>query len=202
MRLQTFSTRNAGYLSPVRLSWTPRRPLKQVVCHFHILSKTGHGTVLVDRRQKPQTDRGRRTDVTSDKVSHKPPKVKHKWHISNARSSVRRTSLTTTKPCAAPAVDSGTSQGTPSSADLVPNLVPNPAFPFIKHADAEQAALGLHKPVGLILASAYILGAACQLSGISILCGLDIHSRTHYSILQVLHICRSILKTVALATSQ
>lgn len=50
-------------------------------------------------------------------------------------------------------------------SDYAPSLVPNRAFPFIKHA-GEQAALGLHKPIGLVLASAYLLGAVCQLSGI------------------------------------
>lgn len=163
MRLQTISTRNSGYLGHVSLSRGPRRP--PVERHFYVHSKTGHGTVLVDRRQKPQIDRARAAHVKpSDKVSHRHAPVKCKWHISNPRSSHDRSRFAPRKPYAASAALSGTSQRTRSSTHLVPSLVPNRAFPFIKHAE-QQAASGLHKPVGLILASAYILGAACQLSG-------------------------------------
>lgn len=164
MRLQTFSTRNAGYLSYVRLSWGPRRPLRQSVRHFYLVSKTGHGTVLIDRRQKPRTNTGRPTDAgTGDKVIRRDTQVKRKWRLSKAPGSSGRTRFLTTKPYAASAADSRTSQGIRPTIDLAPT-VPNRAFPFIKHRD-EQVALGLHKPIGLILASAYILGAACQLSG-------------------------------------
>lgn len=165
MRLQTLSTRNAGYLSCVRLSWGPKRPVRQAVRHFYLVSKTGHGTVLIDRRQKPQTTTGRPTDAgTSDKVIRRDAQVKRKWRLSKAPGSSGRTRFMTTKPYAASAADARTSQGLRPTIDLAPSPVPNRAFPFIKHTD-EQAALGLHKPIGLILASAYVLGAACQLSG-------------------------------------
>jgi hypothetical protein len=44
-------------------------------------------------------------------------------------------------------------------------LAPNKALPFIKQAAEGASSAGLHKPVGLVLASAYVLGTACQLSG-------------------------------------
>lgn len=179
MRLQTCSTRNAGY---VRLSWGSKRPLRQGVRHFYLVSKTGHGTVLIDRRQKPQTNTGRPSDAgTGDKVIRRDAQVKRKWRLSKAPGSSGRTRFMTTKPYAASAADSRTSQGTQPSIDVAPNAVPNRAFPFIKHTD-EQAALGLHKPIGLILASAYILGAACQLSGMLTLhCCIIVakHCHTH-----------------------
>lgn len=43
-------------------------------------------------------------------------------------------------------------------------FIPNKALPFIKQA-ADSTVDGLHKPIGLVLASAYILGTACHLSG-------------------------------------
>ncbi|KAL3130994.1 hypothetical protein ABBQ38_000318 [Trebouxia sp. C0009 RCD-2024] len=138
MRLQTISTRNSGYLGHVSLLRGSRRP--PVVRYFHIIK-------------------------TVDQVSRRHAPVKRKWHISSSHSGRDRSRSATTKPHAASADNAVTSQRTRPSTDLVPSLVPNRAFPFIKHAE-QQAALGLHKPVGLILASAYILGAACQLSGI------------------------------------
>ena len=166
MRLHTFSVRSAAYLSHVSLFRGPRRPLHQSVRCFYLVSKTGHSTVLIDRRQKPQTNRSRPCDVgTDDRVTHRHLQVKRKWHLSDVSGSAERTRFISTKPCAASAADSGASRGTRPSIDLAPSPVPNRAFPFIKHAE-EQAALGLHKPIGLVLASAYILGAACQLSGI------------------------------------
>lgn len=50
------------------------------------------------------------------------------------------------------------------ASESVQHLVPNKAFPFIKHS-GQQTAEGLHKPIGLILASAYLLGTVCHLSG-------------------------------------
>ena len=165
MSLQTLSTRN-GYLSRFRLSRGPRRPLNPSVRQFYLVSKTGHSTVLIDRRLKPQTNRGRAADVeTGDKDSHRHVQVKRKWYLSEVPGRAGRTRFTSSKPHAASAVNSGTSRGTGPTLDLAPSPVPNRAFPFIKHAK-EQAASGLHKPIGLILASAYILGAACQLSGL------------------------------------
>lgn len=41
---------------------------------------------------------------------------------------------------------------------------PSKALPFLSEA-ADKLTDGLHKPVGLVLSSAYILGTACQLSG-------------------------------------
>ena len=160
------SPRHAGYLSLVRPSWAYRHPLKQNSRHFQILSKSDRGTVLVKRAQNQQTDRARPVDIETargEQLKHRRMQVKHKWHISNARSRVDRERITTTKPCT-PSVAKPGSNGIQSSAELVPSLVPNRAFPFIKHA-GEQPALGLHKPVGLVLASAYLLGAACELSG-------------------------------------
>ena len=165
MRLQTFSTRN-GYLSHVRVSRGYRRPLNPSVRHFYLVSKTGHSTVLIDQTQKPQTSRRRPADVeTGGKDSHRHVQVKRKWYLSDVPGRPGRSRFTSTKPYAASTANSGTSRGTGPSIDLAPSPVPNRAFPFIKHAE-QQAALGLHKPIGLILASAYILGAACQLSGL------------------------------------
>lgn len=41
---------------------------------------------------------------------------------------------------------------------------PTKALPFLSEA-ADRATDGLHKPIGLVLASAHILGSACLLSG-------------------------------------
>ena len=41
---------------------------------------------------------------------------------------------------------------------------PTKAVPFLSEA-ADRATDGLHKPIGLVLASAHILGSACLLSG-------------------------------------
>ena len=170
MRLQTMSPRHAGYLSLARPSWGYRRLLKQNTQntrHFQVISKTGHGTVLVNRAQKPQTEKTRCIDIKTargEQLNHRHVQVKHKWHISNARRRVDRGRLATTKPYTPSAAKPATSNGTQPNVDLAPSLVPNRAFPFIKHA-GEQPALGLHKPIGLVLASAYLLGAVCQLSG-------------------------------------
>ncbi|KAK9917725.1 hypothetical protein WJX75_007567 [Coccomyxa subellipsoidea] len=43
---------------------------------------------------------------------------------------------------------------------------PRKALPFLSEA-ADRATHGLHKPIGLVLTSAYVLGTACQLSGVS-----------------------------------
>ncbi|CAL8463628.1 g3162 [Coccomyxa elongata] len=43
---------------------------------------------------------------------------------------------------------------------------PKKALPFLSEA-ADRATDGLHKPIGLVLASAHILGSACLLSGVS-----------------------------------
>ena len=45
---------------------------------------------------------------------------------------------------------------------------PNKALPFIRQV-ADGSADGLHKPVGLVLASAYVLSTACSLSGAPLL---------------------------------
>lgn len=42
---------------------------------------------------------------------------------------------------------------------------PTKALPFLSEA-ADKATDGLHKPIGLVLASAHILGSACLLSGL------------------------------------
>lgn len=176
MRLQTFSTRDSAFLSHVRLSRGPRRPLNNSVRYFYLVSKTGGSTVLMDRRQKPQTNKSRSCDSKiADKGTHGHLQVKRQWHLSDVPGSAGSTRFTSTKPYAASAANSGTSRGTRPSIKLAPNPVPNRAFPFIKHMD-EQAALGLHKPIGLILASAYVLGAACQLSGV-----LSLHRYTAVS---------------------
>lgn len=162
MRLQTFFTRDAAYLSHVRLSRGPRRPPSHSVRYFYLVSKTGGSTVLIDQRQKPPTKKSRPCDAkTGDKGTHRHLQVKRQWHLLGSTGRIR---FTSTEPYAASAANSGTSRGTRPAIKLSPNPVPNRAFPFIKHAN-EQAASGLHKPVGLILASAYVLGAACQLSG-------------------------------------
>ena len=45
-----------------------------------------------------------------------------------------------------------------------PSRSPNKAFPFL--LESERNTLdGMHKPLGLIVASAYVLATACQLSG-------------------------------------
>ncbi len=41
---------------------------------------------------------------------------------------------------------------------------PKKALPFLSEA-ADRATDGLHKPIGLVLTSAYVLSTACQLSG-------------------------------------
>lgn len=48
--------------------------------------------------------------------------------------------------------------------ELDVSFIPNKALPFIKQA-ADSTVDGLHKPIGLVLASAHILGTACHLSG-------------------------------------
>lgn len=166
MRLQTFSPKSAGYLKHVSLSLVPWRLARPPVRYFKVFSKTGHGTVLIDRAKKPQTDTARSValDTSRTEVNCRPVHVKRKWHINNARSMVDNHRLATSKPCTVSAARSGSCDGEQPRANLVPSLVPNRAFPFIKHA-GDQAALGLHKPIGLVLASAYLLGAACQLSG-------------------------------------
>ena len=126
---------------------------------------------MLDRGQKPQTDRSKSIELDrskGDPVNHRRLQVKREWHISSSYNKLDRGRLTTIKPCTPSAFKPVTINQAQSRADLVPNLVPNRAFPFIKHA-GEQAALGLHKPIGLILASAYLLGAACQLSGMPII---------------------------------
>ncbi len=59
---------------------------------------------------------------------------------------------------------SGKSEADASAEEAKVNFIPNKALPFIKQA-ASSTIDGLHKPVGLVLASAYILGTACHLSG-------------------------------------
>ena len=192
MRLQTFSSRNAAYLSHVRLSRGPRRPVNQSVRYFYLVSKTGHSTVLIDQRQKPQTNRDRPSDVEpGNKVTQKHLNVKRKWHLSDVPGSAGRTRFMSSKRYAASAADSGTSPGPRPSINLASSPVPNRAFPFIKHAE-EQAALGLHKPIGLVLASAYILGAACQLSGI-----LSLHCYTLVS--QPSYTCSALISHMSCA---
>lgn len=53
-------------------------------------------------------------------------------------------------------------------AQELPALSPNKALPWIKQAAEGATITGLHKPVGLVLASAYVLGTACQLSGVCV----------------------------------
>jgi len=50
--------------------------------------------------------------------------------------------------------------------DALPTTLkpPSKALPFLSEA-ADKLTDGLHKPVGLVLSSSYILGTACQLSG-------------------------------------
>lgn len=180
MRIQTIFPRTGGYLSGTRLSLTRAKPI--LVRHsLPILSKTGHGTILIHHDHLSRV-RGTSFGVNSSKteavqqslVPLKPGAVKQsrmqvnrRWQISRPVSQVEQARPVTKKPCTI-----NTSQPSiPSHAqskqvsDLSPSLVPNRAFPFIKQT-GEQALLGLHKPIGLILASAYLLGAVCQLSGI------------------------------------
>ena len=179
MRIQTIFPRTGGYLSGTRLSLTRAKPI--LVRHsLPILSKTGHGTILIHHDHLSRV-RGTSFGVKSSKteavqqslvplkpgaVKQSRMHVKRRWQISRPVSQVEQARPVTKKPCTI-----NTSQPSiPSHAqskqvsDLSPSLVPNRAFPFIKQT-GEQALLGLHKPIGLILASAYLLGAVCQLSG-------------------------------------
>ena len=166
MRLQTFSLRSGGYLSGTRLSMGLKQPCRQVVRCAPTISKTGHGTILIDRSQKPRASRVG-LNPRDRGFEHSHSQVRRKWHVTSPTSQADKARPTTSKPC----TPSGSRPNMPGQAqpgavsDYAPSLVPNRAFPFIKHA-GEQAALGLHKPIGLVLASAYLLGAVCQLSGI------------------------------------
>lgn len=176
MRLQTIFPRTGGYLSGTRLSLTRAKPI--LVRHsLPVLSKTGHGTILIHRADRSRVD-GTSFGLKSSKIEavqqslvqlktgQSRMQVKRKWQINRPVSQVEQARPTTTKPC----IITSSRPSTPSHSqpkpvsDLDPSLVPNRAFPFIKQT-GEQALLGLHKPIGLILASAYLLGAVCQLSG-------------------------------------
>ncbi len=179
MRLQTIFPRNGGYLSGTRLSLTRAKPV--LVRYSHpILSKTGHGTILINRAHRSRVD-GTSFDLKSSKteavqqslvqlkpgaVKQSQMQVKRRWQISRPVSQVEQARPMTKKPCTITTSQPSTHSHSRSKqvSDLSPSLVPNRAFPFIKQTE-EQALLGLHKPIGLILASAYLLGAVCQLSG-------------------------------------
>lgn len=158
MRLQTFSPRQGSYLAGTRLIFSPRRLPQRSGQRIPTVSKGGHGTVLLDRAHKPQSDKIDLVNLSSSRKVY-PRHVKHKWHVSQPGTQDSTARPMTRKPCT-PAQVQQNLNVTPA-----PVLVPNRAFPFIKHA-GEQAALGLHKPIGLVLASAYLLGVICHVSGI------------------------------------
>jgi len=178
MRLQTIFPRTGGYLSGTRLSLTRAKPI--LVRHnLPILSKTGHGTILIRHAHRSRVD-GTSFDLKSETeavqqslvqlkpgaVKQSQMQVKRRWQISRPVSQVEQARPMTKKPCTITTSQPSTRSHSQSKqvSDLGPSLVPNRAFPFIKQTE-EQALLGLHKPIGLILASAYLLGAVCQLSG-------------------------------------
>ena len=162
MRLQTFSYRQGLYLAGTRLTFSPRRLLQRSGQRIPTVSKGGQCTVLLDRAHKPQCDKINFVHLNSPPKVH-PRHVKHKWHVSKPGTQNSTARPRTKKPCTPAQVQQNLTV-TPA-----PVLVPNRAFPFIKHA-GEQAALGLHKPIGLVLASAYLLGVICHVSGVCSLC--------------------------------
>ena len=180
MRLQTISPRTGGYLTGTRVSLSRPKPVQHLRQSLYVLSKTGHGTVLMNRVEKPRTDASgfgikySRIGAVEQSAVHSKHrdakqnmvKVKRKWQFSQAVKQVEDGRPTTIKPCTVTSARLSTSSQAQSkqTSDPAPCLVPNRAFPFIKQTE-EQALLGLHKPIGLILASAYLLGAVCQLTG-------------------------------------
>ena len=151
MRLPAISIKSRGHLAGTRVTTNPRKIGTFFMHRLSILSKARQGTVLSNCTQK------RKTDTRPVKRIAK-PSHDHIQHLSSPSRQAGRARSITTKPCTAAARPGALEQ------DHASMLVPNRAFPFIKHA-GEQALLGLHKPIGLVLASAYLLGAVCQLSG-------------------------------------
>ena len=162
MRLQTFSPRQGSYLTGTRLIFSLRRLPQRSGQRIPTVSKGGHGTVLLDRAHKPQSDKINLVNLSSPRKVY-PRHVKHKWHVSKPGAQDSTARPMTRKPCTPAQVQQNL------TVTAAPVLVPNRAFPFIKHA-GEQAALGLHKPIGLVLASAYLLGVICHVSGVCSLC--------------------------------
>ena len=158
MRLQTLCPTHKTYLSGTRLALSHPKSVHRAVRRVQTVNKTGHGTVLLDRSYKPRSDKIDSISLKYPPTGRSPRSVKHKWHLYKPSRQEVIDRPVTKKPC----TPNQMQQNMPTAPP--PVLVPNRAFPFIKHA-GEQAALGLHKPVGLVLASAYLLGVICCMSG-------------------------------------
>lgn len=163
-RSLSFSGR--GLLSGPRTLLNLRGPLVATRCH-----KSSHGTVLMEPAKKSlQHKRPVHAPPQLQPLVRQPVRRKRYMVDSPAKLSqkkVPQSDLERTvgrvpakgKQMAKQAVNAGA-----AASESVQQLVPNKAFPFIKHA-GQQTAEGLHKPIGLVLASAYLLGTICHLSG-------------------------------------
>ena len=158
MRLQTLCPTQRSYFTGTRVALSHPRRVQRAVPRVQTVNKTGHGTVLLDRSCKPRSDRIASDSLRLPQTDRIPRNVKHKWHLNQTSRQEVIDRPMTRKPC----TPNQTHQNVATAP--APVLIPNRAFPFIKHA-GEQAALGLHKPVGLVLASAYLLGVICRMSG-------------------------------------
>lgn len=158
--------------------------------------RSARGTVLMEPTVKPHLHKHSLQPATQLKPLVRQP-VRQKYHTPDSPAKVRQKQSGTAdmqhmvkaapakgRHVAKQAVNAGA-----SASETVQQLVPNKAFPFIKQTGHHKAE-GLHKPIGLVLASAYLLGIVCHLSGIptSVLHGLSIHkSLTHASNLCTLY---------------
>lgn len=134
--------------------------------------RTAHGTVLVNPKPRaPQEVPPPPSPATALRPLVKQP-LRRTWHNSkpSARPKKNQTPPSEIQRSIIKADASGKSTAKKAlgvgvaASQTVQQLVPNKAFPFVKHA-GEQVAEGLHKPVGLVLASSYLLGTTCHLSG-------------------------------------
>ena len=134
--------------------------------------RSARGTVLMQPTVKPHLRKPSTQPATQLKPLVRQP-VRRKYHFTNSSAKVRQQQLGPAdmqhmanvapakgRKIAKQAINAGV-----SASETVHQLVPNKAFPFIKQT-GHKTAEGLHKPIGLVLASAYLLGTVCHLSGI------------------------------------
>lgn len=168
------STRHSRFFTGRGLFTAPTKALTvkgylcTTACH-----KSSRGTVFMEPATKPSRQKvSLRTAPQLQPLARQPVK-RRRYTVTDSAAKVRKRHDTTpnlqhmaesapakSSYVAKQAVDAGA-----SASESMQQLVPNKAFPFIKHA-GHATAEGLHKPIGLILASAYLLGTVCQMSGI------------------------------------
>ena len=133
--------------------------------------RSARGTVLMEPAVKPHLHKHSAQPAPQLKPLVRQP-IRQKHHFTDSSAKVRQKQTGTAdmqhivkaapakgRHIAKQAINAGA-----SASESVQQLVPNKAFPFIKQT-GHQTAEGLHKPIGLVLASAYLLGTVCHLSG-------------------------------------